>query len=140
MKVSVEKPGSPEEVLEHFGRKGMKWGVRNKTKSSGQLHKGMSTKKKVAIGVGVATVAIGAAATAYYLHKNGKLSLSTAAKGGGKVYKNLDAIPKVKISAIAKAQRAVDREHYIKLLMSSKKYAPTLEEATRIANETYSRL
>ena len=29
--ISVEKPGSPEEVLEHFGKKGMKWGVRNKT-------------------------------------------------------------------------------------------------------------
>jgi hypothetical protein len=26
--ISVEKPGSPEEVLEHHGVKGMKWGVR----------------------------------------------------------------------------------------------------------------
>ena len=28
--LSVDKPGSPEEILEHFGKKGMKWGVRNK--------------------------------------------------------------------------------------------------------------
>lgn len=28
MRVSVEKPGSPEDVLEHFGKKGMKWGHR----------------------------------------------------------------------------------------------------------------
>ena len=26
--ISVEKPGSPEEILEHVGVKGMKWGVR----------------------------------------------------------------------------------------------------------------
>lgn len=28
--ISVEKPGSPAEILEHFGTKGMRWGVRNK--------------------------------------------------------------------------------------------------------------
>lgn len=28
MRVSVEKPGSPTEILEHVGVKGMKWGVR----------------------------------------------------------------------------------------------------------------
>ena len=27
--ISVEKPGSPEEILEHFGKKGMRWGVRS---------------------------------------------------------------------------------------------------------------
>lgn len=27
--ISVEKPGSPSEILEHTGVKGMKWGVRN---------------------------------------------------------------------------------------------------------------
>lgn len=27
--ISVEKPGSPSEILEHHGVKGMKWGVRN---------------------------------------------------------------------------------------------------------------
>lgn len=34
MLVSVEKPGSPAEVLEHFGKKGMRWGVRNEEKTS----------------------------------------------------------------------------------------------------------
>ena len=37
MEVSVEKPGSPEEVLAHFGKKGMKWGVRNASKSDAAL-------------------------------------------------------------------------------------------------------
>jgi hypothetical protein len=32
--ISVEKPGSPEEILEHFGRKGMKWGVRKAVDTS----------------------------------------------------------------------------------------------------------
>ena len=31
MEVSVKKPGSPEEVLAHFGKKGMRWGVRTKS-------------------------------------------------------------------------------------------------------------
>jgi hypothetical protein len=138
--ILVEKPGSPTEVLKHFGTKGMRWGVRKEVGSSNSPKAPMSRKKKVAIGVGVATVAVGVAASAYILHKNGKLPLSTAAKSGGKVYKNLDAVPKIKVSEIAQAKRTADREHFIKLMMSSKKYAPTLEEATRIANETYSRL
>lgn len=100
----------------------------------------MSTKKKVAIGVGAATVVVGVVATAYYLNKNGKIPLSSIGKRGGKVYKSLDDIPKVKVSAIAQASRTADRNHFIKLMMSSKKYTPTLEEATRIANETYGRL
>lgn len=32
--ISVEKPGSPTEILEHHGTKGMKWGVRNKSSDS----------------------------------------------------------------------------------------------------------
>jgi hypothetical protein len=35
MEVSVEKPGSPTDILEHFGTKGMKWGVRSESRSSG---------------------------------------------------------------------------------------------------------
>lgn len=34
MLVSTEKPGSPAEVLEHFGTKGMHWGVRKKQEMS----------------------------------------------------------------------------------------------------------
>ena len=36
MKVSVEKPGSPEELLKHSGVKGMKWGVRQRSQYAGQ--------------------------------------------------------------------------------------------------------
>jgi hypothetical protein len=32
--ISVEKPGSPSEILEHVGVKGMKWGVRKATSTS----------------------------------------------------------------------------------------------------------
>ena len=34
MIVDVEKPGSPEDVLAHFGKKGMKWGVRRASRTS----------------------------------------------------------------------------------------------------------
>lgn len=36
--ISVEKPGSPEELL-HFGKKGMKWGVRNTRESASESFK-----------------------------------------------------------------------------------------------------
>lgn len=137
MQVPIEKPGSPEEMLEHFGIKGMKWGVRKQTVSGNTTKTPMSKKKKIVIGVSVATVAVGVGATAYYLHKNGKLPLAKTAKTAGKVYQSLDDIPKVKVSDVVKAGRIADRDQYIKLMMSSKKFAPTLEEATRIANETY---
>jgi len=35
MKVSVEKPGSPTDILEHHGVKGQKWGVRQRSQSAG---------------------------------------------------------------------------------------------------------
>lgn len=140
MIISVEKPGSPIELV-HFGVKGQKWGVRKERTSAEQAKHDKQVKKvkKVAVGVGVATVAVGAAAATYYLHKNGKLPFSEAKKRG-KIFKNVDDIPKPKVSEIVQAKRSADRERFIKLMMSSKKYPVTLEEATRIANETYSRL
>lgn len=45
MKVSLEKPGTPEELM-HFGVRGMKWGVRKLTDSGGQttrLHPGITS-------------------------------------------------------------------------------------------------
>jgi len=36
VKLSVEKPGSPLEILEHHGVKGMKWGVRQRSQYAGQ--------------------------------------------------------------------------------------------------------
>jgi hypothetical protein len=35
VKVSVEKPRTPEEIV-HFGVKGMRWGVQKKQETSGQ--------------------------------------------------------------------------------------------------------
>jgi hypothetical protein len=79
MKISVEKPGSPEDILEHFGAKGMKWGVRKEQATSGSgptVKKGMSTKKKVAIGVGVGVAVAGSAFVAHKLKQSGHLPVS----------------------------------------------------------------
>lgn len=42
MEVSVKKPGTPAEVLEHHGTKGMKWGVH---KSREQRNKAIRTAR-----------------------------------------------------------------------------------------------
>jgi hypothetical protein len=75
--VPIEKPGTPQELV-HFGVKGMRWGVRKSEESSSNTPKTpMSTKKKVAIGVGVAaTVVVGAAVTAYILKNRGSNPIS----------------------------------------------------------------
>lgn len=65
-----------EMYLRHFGVKGMKWGVRKKEESSGKKSKkkGLTTKQKTAIKVGVAVAATGLAAYGgYKLYKSGKL-------------------------------------------------------------------
>ena len=74
MIMPLEKPGTPEELI-HFGVKGMKWGVRKEqtSESSGSTSKKMSTKKKVAIGVGVTALVAGSAFAAYKLKSAGKL-------------------------------------------------------------------
>ncbi len=61
---------TPQDALIHFGVKGQKWGVVKKD-TPGEKQ-GMSTKKKVAIGVGAGVVVAGAAFAAVYLAKNGK--------------------------------------------------------------------
>ena len=99
--ISVEKPGSPAEVLEHIGVKGMHWGVRkertstSKPKTSAELatqheHR-KQVAKKVAIGVGALAVVAGTAYVGYKLHQNGKLPLSFAKKETPKT-----AVPEVK--------------------------------------------
>ena len=43
MMLSVEKPGSPAEILEHHGTKGMKWGVRSKSSKPTSFRKKFPT-------------------------------------------------------------------------------------------------
>jgi hypothetical protein len=71
-----EKPDLDEDLLVHFGIKGMKWGQK-KTSSSGDSpgKKPMSTKKKVAIG---AAAVAGATAVAFVIARRGKTQMPPA--------------------------------------------------------------
>lgn len=62
--------------LEHHGIKGQKWGVRKKQSSSQEKSSGMSTKKKVAFGLGAAGLAAGIAVGAIYAKKHFGVSTS----------------------------------------------------------------
>jgi hypothetical protein len=69
------------DFLEHFGKKGMQWGVKNTPSSSNSRHSvskpKMSTKKKVAIGVGtVAVVTAGSLLSAKLLKMYGEKKLA----------------------------------------------------------------
>lgn len=70
------KPGTPGEVLEHSGVKGMRWGVRKAESTGGDKPK-KSLGKKVAIGAGVVTLAAGAGFVAYTLKKSGAIPVSS---------------------------------------------------------------
>ena len=72
--IVIDKPPLDEDLLVHFGVKGMRWGRRKDSSSGGSSDKKpMSTKKKVAIGAGVAVAAAGAAAVAYMMSGRGKV-------------------------------------------------------------------
>jgi hypothetical protein len=75
MRYLIEKPGTPEELV-HYGVKGMKWGVRKSSSSSGKAGKSMSTRKKVAIGAGTVALVAGSAFVAYKLNQAGSLPVS----------------------------------------------------------------
>lgn len=89
--ISTEKPGSPAEILEHHGIKGMKWGVSKARTTARDLNTPRNKKiaKRVAIGVGVTAVAVGTAFVAHKLSQSGHNPLSAsnlAAKQAGKIY------------------------------------------------------
>lgn len=88
MKVAVEKPGSPEEIL-HFGKKGMKWGVRQRYLASVQSRG--ARQRRVATGRG----SVGDKAKTHLTTSN--LSLIRAAKAGK---------PGFKGAALVRAQRS----------------------------------
>lgn len=76
MILNQEKPPLDGALLQHFGVRGMKWGHRKdrKTQPSASNNHKMSTKKKVAIGVGVAAVGVGVAALV--ISRSGRVPVS----------------------------------------------------------------
>lgn len=90
---------SPEEALIHYGKKGMRWGVRNEDEPSGssryKVEKTTSSiprtdaekraarramAKKAAIGAGILTAVAGAGFVAYKLNQSGNLPMSSIRK------------------------------------------------------------
>lgn len=79
--------GRPDELY-HYGVKGMRWGVRHDPERSGNnrsSRKGMSTAKKVAIGVGVAAAVAGVTYVAVTKRNNGlaRAAVSKALRAHG---------------------------------------------------------
>lgn len=109
--ITAEKPPLDEDLLVHFGIKGMKWGVRKRSDSDGNAKPKMSTKKKVAIG---ATVAVGAAAVAYILATRGqgpKLGVSKVSLKPN-VMDRLREAQKMKVSNFNKIAPHLNKMHY----------------------------
>lgn len=87
----------PVDELKHYGVKGMKWGVRKDQSKSNQISNSTNQQKKfltseqkkarakkIAIGVGVLTIAAGASYAAYKLKTDGQLDTSSMKKSGTK--------------------------------------------------------
>ena len=72
--MSMVKPPLDEALLEHFGVKGMKWGVRKERTSAEKK----ALAKKVALGVGTLLVVAGAAIAVQQLRKKGNVSIASA--------------------------------------------------------------
>lgn len=72
---------SPGEAFEHFGVKGMRWGVRNTEErtpeQAAKLQRRKATAKKVAIGTGALLVVAGSVFVAHKTHQSGELPLSS---------------------------------------------------------------
>ena len=64
------------DLLEHHGIKGMRWGVRRETSEGSNKSVSKSSRgKKIAVGIGVGAVAIGAVTATVVLRKQGKLPI-----------------------------------------------------------------
>jgi hypothetical protein len=109
--------GSVDTYLEHSGKRGMKWGVRNRSIGSGSGSAGgkqaqqkpkMSNKKKAAIIIG-STAAIGVAA--YALSKNkkiNKISGQTVRNAKYDLARKFGNSGKLSRSTLASQQRSID--------------------------------
>lgn len=133
-----------DEVLAHFGVKGMRWGVRKQRAASGgagstKKRKGLSRKQKAAIAGVLGTAA--AAGAGYYLRKSGKgkkiaalakkhgASAKDFAKGKGRNLGAQARVKKAQAKRFAKAQSATAKGAAGKLKTTKAgKYA----EATRL--------
>lgn len=72
-----------DEFLEHFGVKGMRWGVRKERSSGDEVKAPLDKKalaKKVAVGAGAIAVAVGAAYLASSVAKNSNTTISSLPK------------------------------------------------------------
>lgn len=95
MRVSVEKPGSPAEVLEHFGKKGMKWGIRRERTSSDALKKqATQTFMKKAEPVGIAVLNRMFDLSPISKHEYSKMSTKSTSIPAGKTLYRLTRTPK----------------------------------------------
>lgn len=80
--IPLEKPGSPQELVEHHGVKGMHWGVSKVRTTVSDLNTPRNRKiaKRVAVGVGVTAAVAGSAFVAYKLHQDPSKVLSLVKK------------------------------------------------------------
>jgi hypothetical protein len=91
----ADKPQLNEDLLVHFGVKGMHWGVRRDRETGGRSGGAAPTRskkaivKKVAIGVGIAA---GVAATAYILSKRGGTKVPHISTGKSSSLDNLEKV------------------------------------------------
>lgn len=97
-----------DETLEHFGVKGMRWGVRkNRDSGASPDH---ARAKKVAKVAGAAALVGGAAVAVYALNKNGHLPVKHIDFSGMKISKaNTSAFTKYDSPAMSRATSQVER-------------------------------
>lgn len=114
---------STEDFLEHYGVRGMKWGVRKKTdNTSSENSKKNSTLKKAAVIAGVGVVGVG---VIYLASKNKtvrSLSSNTVNRGKSEANKILGSKKNTKLDPVVQAQRQAIQEHYKRGLQTNPEF------------------